>query len=140
MVGTVDSAELILTGRPIRDSDGDGLDDLWEQQFFGNLDHGPREDPDGDGWNNAAEQMAGTNPVLNETPFAATLSVVPGSGERPRLSWPSVPGATYEIWTATRPGKMFTRWTNAPGTFPESAWFLPGLDSFRLLQVRTVPE
>lgn len=140
VVGTVESAELILTGRRISDSDDDGLDDLWEQQFFKNLGRGPQEDPDGDGWSNAAEQMAGTNPALNETPFVATLSIVPGSGERPRLSWPSTRGSAFEIWGAAAADQPFSRLTNAPGTFPESAWFLPSLNSFQLLQVRNVPE
>lgn len=46
------------------DLDGDGLQDSWEIQFFGNLrDQCGTDDPDGDGVNNAAELAAGTNPT-----------------------------------------------------------------------------
>lgn len=54
------------------DTDGDGLSDYWEDQYFGNNDGNPTaaeialqsglDDPDGDGANNLAEQAAGTNP------------------------------------------------------------------------------
>ncbi|QJE95723.1 hypothetical protein [Luteolibacter luteus] len=47
-----------------QDTDGDGLTDSWEIQFFGNLrDQCGSDDPDGDGVNNAEEMAAGTSPT-----------------------------------------------------------------------------
>ncbi|MBU6182505.1 MAG: hypothetical protein KGR46_06820 [Verrucomicrobia bacterium] len=61
------------------DSDGDGLPDGWEVQYGldplddgafskrldgqGNVNNGPNGDPDNDGFNNAAELLAGTHPT-----------------------------------------------------------------------------
>jgi hypothetical protein len=45
------------------DTDGDGLPDSWEMQYFGNLAQGPNDDPDGDGFTNLQEYQAGTNPT-----------------------------------------------------------------------------
>ena len=67
------------------DSDGDGLSDGWEMQYFGNLSQGPSGDPDGDGYINLAEMRNGTNPTVAETiaPYLSTvdwISVGPGGG------------------------------------------------------------
>ena len=54
------------------DSDGDGLFDGWEQQYFGNLDQDAGGDPDGDGLDNAAEILtAATNDFDGGTDPAA---------------------------------------------------------------------
>ena len=50
------------------DIDGDGLPDAWEIAYFGNLNQGPADDPDGDGINNAAEFAAGTDPTDLDDP------------------------------------------------------------------------
>ena len=47
---------------PDSDSDNDGLPDIWEEQFFDNLDQTAEGDPDSDGLNNAEEFEAGTKP------------------------------------------------------------------------------
>ena len=44
------------------DTDGDGLLDSWELEFFGNLDEDAAGDPDGDSLDNAAELLAMTVP------------------------------------------------------------------------------
>jgi fibronectin type 3 domain-containing protein len=50
------------------DSDGDGLPDTWEQQYFGTLSHNGSGDYDGDGVSNLQEYQSGTNPaVVNAT-------------------------------------------------------------------------
>lgn len=45
------------------DSDGDGLNDEWEQKWFGGLIQNGHQDSDGDGVTNAGEFTEGTNPV-----------------------------------------------------------------------------
>ncbi|WP_367872485.1 Ig-like domain-containing protein [Luteolibacter sp. Populi] len=45
------------------DEDEDGLPDVWELEYLGNLDHGPSGDPDGDGLTNMQEYVAGTDPL-----------------------------------------------------------------------------
>ncbi len=81
------------------DSDGDGLPDAWEMQYFGTLNYGPNDDPDHDGLSNYQEYLAGTNPndansVLRVTDIGA------GSGQV-HLTWNSVAGKTYTIYSAS---------------------------------------
>jgi Bacterial Ig domain/Carboxypeptidase regulatory-like domain/IPT/TIG domain/Beta-propeller repeat len=45
------------------DSDGDGLADAWELQYFGNLSQSASGDPDGDGLTNLQEFQQGRNPT-----------------------------------------------------------------------------
>ncbi len=45
------------------DSDGDGLPDNWEIQYFGNLNQTATGDPDGDGLSNLQEYQQGRNPT-----------------------------------------------------------------------------
>ncbi len=50
------------------DTDGDGLPDAWELQYFGSLGaQAGAGDPDADGSGNAQELARGTNPKLNDT-------------------------------------------------------------------------
>jgi hypothetical protein len=72
------------------DTDGDGLPDDWEQQYFGSATGAsPDADSDGDGASNSAEFMAGTNPLdpldrlsainssYDGTTFTVTFRTVP---------------------------------------------------------------
>jgi len=45
------------------DTDGDGLPDAWEQQYFGDLSQEPFEDADNDGFSNLEEYRAGSDPT-----------------------------------------------------------------------------
>lgn len=45
------------------DADNDGLPDGWEFTYLGNLDSGKTDDNDGDGFNNEAEFLAGSDPL-----------------------------------------------------------------------------
>lgn len=50
------------------DSDGDGLDDDWEIEHFGNITaHNGTDDPDNDGLTNAQEEAEGTDPLDEDT-------------------------------------------------------------------------
>jgi len=59
---------LFLWARSWMDTDGDGLPDWWQLQFFGHLGVDPFGDQDGDGWSNLSEYENGTNPNAFNTP------------------------------------------------------------------------
>ncbi len=119
--GTLDDAELLLDGVPIADGDGDGLDDAWEQKWFAGLGAGPREDPDGDGWNNAAEQLRGSDPTRVEDAFGVGLTLLPRSV---RVSWPAVEGIGYQLLSSDAVDGPWKRVGNVPAQFPEAAFHL----------------
>ena len=134
MTGAVDSVELILHGVPITDTDADGLDDEWERARFGSLSSGPRDDPDRDGWSNAAEQLRGSDPTVDETPLRlAATDVSPG---RVRLSWPALNGVTYEVLQSDVPDGVGTLLRQIPGRFSEAGLLLPIDATGRYFRVR----
>ena len=49
------------------DTDSDGLPDIWERLYFGDLRYGPNDDPDGDGLTNLQEYRHHTNPNQADT-------------------------------------------------------------------------
>ena len=104
-------------------ADADGLDDGWESARFGSLAQGPRDDPDHDGQDNAAEQLAGTDPMVAGALFrieSAELS--PG---RVRLSWPATAGASYEVLRRGAVDGPETGAGQVPGRFPEAGLVVP---------------
>lgn len=58
---------LTLETLTLPDTDSDGLPDVWELQFFGDLTKTAAADSDGDGVINSAELAAGTNPNAADT-------------------------------------------------------------------------
>lgn len=68
----------VSTGEADGDADGDGLDDAWERDFFGNvLVEGAAGDPDLDGAGNLAEYTAASDPTV----LASTPADVNGDGQ-----------------------------------------------------------
>ena len=75
------------------DTDGDGLPDAWETQYF--IDAAPMDDPDGDGMPNVNEYLAGTNPA---DPTDALRVSQTRLGDGMLLQWePSAYGRTYTV-------------------------------------------
>ncbi|MDE3068080.1 MAG: S8 family serine peptidase [Verrucomicrobiota bacterium] len=120
--GSVQQVSLMIQGVPITDTDHDGLDDNWELAHFGNLNQGPRDDPNRDGYSNMREQLMGADPNAPAAPFPLNLS--PWNTNLARLSWPASPDYHYEIWGGTNADTLDLV-TNIPGGFPETEWFTP---------------
>lgn len=125
--GSVTSVSLILKGVPIRDTDGDGLDDDWETAKFGSLAFGPKDDPDGDGFSNAREQAIGSHPNDLNSPFRFELdaSVWSTSLRLLRVSWPAAASRAYELRMNTNSAGAFSTITNLTGRFPDGEAFVP---------------
>lgn len=71
---------------PHYDIDGDGIDDQWELDHFGNLDRDGTDDADGDGRSDLQEFNEGTNPVVAE--------VIPGT---PKVLFPIFDADTLNL-------------------------------------------
>jgi subtilisin family serine protease len=135
--GTLEEAELIVDGLPIQDDDADGLDDAWEQRWLGSVNFGPADDPDRDGWSNAAEQLAGRDPSRLEESLTADVSKDPDG--RLRLTWPGTAQNDFQVWSRSSPDQPSILVTNVPGRFPETGWRLPPSESQGLYEVRPLP-
>ncbi|MDB6037016.1 MAG: Peptidase and in kexin sedolisin, partial [Verrucomicrobiales bacterium] len=121
--GLVKQVSLMINGVPIVDTDHDGLDDNWERANFGNLSQGAADDPDLDGYRNVREELLGTNPTVDETPFQLDMSR--WNESIVRLSWLSSTVHRYDIMGTSELGKPMTLLTNLSGEFPETEFYLP---------------
>src|SRR5207247_1594563 len=79
---------LLFIARSWADSDGGGLPDWWQLQYFGSLGTDPYADPDGDGWNNLQEYQNGTDPNhFNSPPAPRAWAYVTTSGTSRVINW-----------------------------------------------------
>jgi hypothetical protein len=81
-------------GRP--DTDGDGLDDDWEETFFSNLARDGNGDFDQDGLSDRQEFLSGTDPT-NTGSVLRAVTVMPLSATFARVFWEAVPGRNYQV-------------------------------------------
>jgi hypothetical protein len=137
-MGNVLAVNLILHGVPLSvDADGDGLDDAWELWHFGTLAFGPKDDPDGDGYSNAREQIMGTNPLAPDVPFRLDLSRF--NARLARLSWPGSTNTRYQILAGPNASAPLALVTNIAGRFPETEFFTSRTNAAQqFFRVRTV--
>ena len=77
------------------DTDGDGLLDAWELTYFGNLNQTGSADSDGDGFDNAQEFAAGTDPTSAASALAIRL-IAPRSSDFV-VTFSSVAGKSYRV-------------------------------------------
>lgn len=92
------------------DSDADGLADLWEWTWFGNLLRDGTGDYDGDGASDRVERLAGTCPIDDAS--VLSLRWVGHSEAEPALEWPSQPDRVYRLSMA---GAIGSDWSVVGG-------------------------
>jgi len=99
--GTFDRMDLAVT-LPILDSDGDGLPNEWENLHFGHPTNqaGPNGDPDGDGFTNLQEYLAGTDPNEPDSVLFVTIENLPGNTNR--ITWVGAPNRFYRVLRSTQ--------------------------------------
>ncbi len=110
---------LLISG-PGSDSDGDGLPNAWENQYFGGPTNAlPTAALDGDGANNLTEYISGYDPTDSTSVFTITDFTPPPTGDAPFiLSWNPVAGRIYSIgWSD---GLIFPPFSDISGELPFS--------------------
>lgn len=86
---------LILTTEIQADTDADGMPDVWEQTHFSDPTNAVASaDADGDGQSNLHEYLAGTDPL---NPISVLTINGNSTPQGFVLTWPSVPGKTYQV-------------------------------------------
>ncbi len=100
------------------DTNHNGISDLWEQRFFGNVSSNRTQvtDTDGDGLSDYAEFLAGTDPENPPRKFVVSASVVWNA--YCRLKWASTAGQQYRVVASTNltAWTNYTSWIEAAGT------------------------
>ena len=78
------------------DGRGDGIPNEWRQEHFGTP-YGPPadEDTDGDGYDNRAEEIAGTHPLAADSFFAMGALAF---GPPVALQWSCLANRAYDVW------------------------------------------
>jgi YD repeat-containing protein len=95
---------LVINSDP--DDDDDMLPDSWELQYFGHMNWGAYDDPDGDGLSNLQEFAEGTNPnVSDPAPDRVTVISAKGAISSNTITWqPVTRAASYNLYWSTSPG------------------------------------
>jgi Tol biopolymer transport system component len=100
-----------LHPNPFADTDGDGMADDWETNYFGDLEALPEVDSDLDGHPNLAEYIAATDPVDRFSYLRAEIAA--DTSDKVRLHWAAAPGRTYVV--ESRLDLVSGEWTATPG-------------------------
>jgi hypothetical protein len=84
------------------DGNNNQMSDLWEMACYdGELfppSFLPNDDPDGDGWTNLEESIAGTDPFVNDSHGPLRLSLKPVAAPATfRAVWPTTTGKAYQL-------------------------------------------
>lgn len=98
------------------DSNGNGLPDAWEQQYFGGLTQTADADMDNDGVTNRDEWMDGTNPALNTSlRYTLSLAGVGGTVSHTPGALRYSAGTALTLQTASGVDNEFVGWFTSLG-------------------------
>ena len=86
--------ELFVVG----DQDKDQVLDGWEQQYFGTLNYTSSDDPDGDGFSNLDEFIAGSDPTDQNSFLSLSYFINNQNFNEMNLSWVSVENRIYNVY------------------------------------------
>jgi len=123
-VQTVAAGEtIVFSASFIQDANGNGIDDRWEQNYFGNLlTVGPGTDWDADGFPDVSEFWAGTDPLDPESYLG--IAALNGNAVGAVVHWSSEADKFYRLCRATNLLSGFDRIveSNIPAVPPENTW------------------
>ncbi len=94
------------------DTDGDGMADAFEFQFFGGLTMNATTDTDGDGMSDLQEYLEGTSPTNPGDRLRITVFSTNPGGTNSLLTWTSNASRLYQI--EVNPDLLPNHWTNDP--------------------------
>jgi hypothetical protein len=96
------------------DSDGNGIADAWEYQYFGGLlgAAGANADPDHDGLTNLQEYLDGTSPIISTDRLRITAFATNSAGTSSPITWTSTTARLYVI--ETKPDLLQATWDLDP--------------------------
>lgn len=102
--GLTTSQTATIKVNPTWNTDGDGMADEWEIQYFGDLGRDGTGDYDDDGYTDLQEYQNGTDPTLGPPPVPEGLAGEAGNNAI-TLSWTDVTEATgYNLYWSTEAG------------------------------------
>ncbi len=81
---------VVLTINSIHDSDGDGMLDAWEMQYFGSLDRDGTGDFDQDGISDLEEFLFGSDPTIEEHAPSTPVIILPQADAQVNLLQPEL--------------------------------------------------
>ena len=119
---TFDEAHNVTAIESSGDADSDGLDDSWEQYYYGTT-SSTNTDSDGDGFSDLAEYGAGTDP-FDDSSLMELLQVSPSGSNTFVLRWASETNQTYAVARSTSltTNSFSFLSTNIPATPPQNVY------------------
>ncbi len=120
-VVTVNSLALTGTNLPVVVESTRSLFQIWANTKIPNAaQRGQTDDPDGDGQNNYAEFLAGTEP--NDASSVFKLTGISHEGANLRIYWSSTSNKVYSVLRTTTLPNFSTLQTNLSATPPTNSW------------------